>query len=305
MATSIHKSLLLAVTLVVGVLAIAGCEDPFIDPYKQGAFYTVWGYLSTFEDTHYVRVVPVRRFPETINRPGDPHAEIDAQVWSEDLQTGVIRIWRHELRRLDDGTYGHIFWTTFTVREGATYRLRVVRSDDVFSTAEITIPTGFDYEVLPARNVDGSVIQTIRWKDAPTPEHMDVVYCAGRVGSSACDDGADGGGFLVRYNTQGRRVGNDWEVDVDLSRDFEMLRSTARLDPDEPLELYSLQMRLNALDPGWRVLADPNAFAQPTALDNIVGGFGYWGAIGNSVADWFPESEAIEELLVTPAPFGG
>ena len=293
------------VAAVLLMLGVAGCEGPFIDPFREGAHFTVWGFLSTFEDTHYVRVIPVRRFPEEIKSPSDPHAEIDAVVHSTDVSTGRIVEWRHNLMQLDDRTYGHVFTAAFPVREGAHYRLTVFRSDGAFSIAETVIPESFESEIMPAQVQPDRVVQIVRWKDVPTPETIDVVYCAGPVDSRVCADGADGGGLLIRYGHEGRRVGNDWEVKVELSRDFELLREIAGLGPDVPLGLFSLQMRINALDEGWAVLADANDFAQLKALDNVLGGFGYWGAVGNSILDWFPEEEALEAIGVIPQPADG
>ena len=294
----------IAAVVLTGLMT-TGCEDPFIDPFQTGSYFTVWGYISTFQDTHYVRVIPVRRFPEEINRPNDPHGEIDAEVFSEDVSTGRVVKWRHSLERLSDGTYGHVFMGSFTIREGATYRLSVVRSDGATSIAETTVPVGFDAEVLPAV-VEGSLVtQTIRWKETPTPEQMTIQYCAGPLDSRACSDGEDGHGLLVSYGNEGRRVGNDWEVDVQLSRDFDFLRTVAGLPVDQQLGLFSLQMRLNALDSGWRVLQDTTAFAQPDALHNVENGFGYWGAIGNSILDWFPDDEALAPLNITAQPYEG
>ena len=167
------------------------------------------------------------------------------------------------------------------------------------------MPTGIEAEVQPAGFVDGQLTQTIRWEDVTTPENMYVVYCARPADGFGCYDGEDGAGLILPYGQQGTRVGDDWEVVVDLSRDFDFLRLVSRLPADMPLVLSSLRMKINALDSGWRVLSDPNAFAQPTALDNVEDGFGYWGSIGVSVLDWFPEEEALRQIGVTLQPSGG
>ncbi len=298
---------LLGVTIVAGmfVLVGSGCDNAAIDPFIEGEHFTVWGFISSFQDTHYVRVIPVRRFPEEINAPSDPHAEIDAVVTTTDVSTGRTVEWSHSLERLDDRTFGHIFRAVFSVRAGARYRLTVTRSDGAKSVAETVVPSGAEAEVIPAEVVGDRVFQTIRWKDVPTSDNMYLIYCAGPLNSRACADGGDGGGLNISYGRQGARVGNDWEVVVELSRDFAFLRTVSGIPPEVPIGLFSLQMRLNTLDEGWRVLSDPNDFAQPGALDNVEGGFGYFGSIGNSILDWFPEEEALATIGVTPQPEGG
>ena len=261
----------LLISLLTGAvsLIVSGCDSPSIDPFVTGSHFTVWGYISPFADTHFVRVIPVRRFPEEIVQPGDRHAEIDARVTSTDVARGHTRQWQHSLRRLDDGTYGHIFYSAFVVRSGGRYRLTVTRSDGMESVAETVVPSDHEVEILPAEVVDDRVIQIIRWKDVPTLENTDIIYCAAPIGIRACYDGEDGAGLIIGYGRKGARVGNDWEITVDLSRDFDFLRQINGLAPDLPLGLYTLHMRVIVLDAGWRVLLDPTEFAQPGALDNV------------------------------------
>lgn len=289
--------------LITGLLlTLMGCEDPFIDPFVDGQHFTIWGYLSAFDEEHTIRVIPVRRFPEEINSPSDPQAEIDAEVTSMNLLTGKTVTWKHELVQLNDRTYGHVFRSSFLISPGGKYELSVTRSDGATSTAVATIPTGIEAEILPAEVRGDSVVQTIRWKDVPTAENIDVVYCAGPVGSRACSDGNDGGGLLIPYGASGTRNGNDWEVTVYLARDFRFLRDISRIPLETPLEVYTMQMRIRALDPTWTVFDDPEVFGQPGALHNVVNGFGYFGAIGFSTLDWLPDAEALAVLGVTPAP---
>lgn len=293
----LRRSLLIG----IGALLVSSCEDPMIDPFVEGKHFTVYGFLNPFEDEHFVRVVPVRRFPEDIPERDSPHAAIDAVVTSINLSTGGQTVWTHTLARLDDGTFGHVFRAQFRVSAGVTYRLVVRRSDGAESTAETTIPTGMTAEALESTLTNGEVVQVIRWKNVPKVDDINVVYCAAPVGSTGCADGADGGGLLIRYGTVGRRVGNDWEVPVRLSRDFRFVREVANLDPETALQLNSLQMRVLGLDPKWTVIDDPDQFAQPNALNNVENGFGYWGSVGNGLLDWVPDATALTRLGIVPA----
>ncbi len=281
---------------LLAVLILIGCEDPFIDPFATGKHFTVYGYLSPFESEHVVRVVPVRRFPEDIEGPGEPQSEIDAVVETTNLATGQTVRWVHSLRRLDDGSFGHVFSAQFVVSRGTTYRLTVRRSDGAESVAETTVPHFTEAEALPATVSGDTVQQIIRWKGIPGVDDVNIIYCAAPVGVGACFDGADGGGLLIPYGPVGRRVGNDWEVPVELSRDFAFLRDIAGLSPELPLQLNSLQIRVLGLDEKWTVYDDPDVFAQPTSLNNVENGFGYWGSVGNGLFEWTPDESALAEM---------
>lgn len=282
--------------ILLAALSLTGCEDPFIDPFATGKHFTVYGYISPFESEHFVRVVAVRRVPEDIGGPGDPHSEIDAEVESTNLATGQTVRWAHSLRRLDDGSFGHVFSAQFLVNRGDAYRLTVRRSDGAESYAETTVPIFTEAEALPATVSDGTVQQVVRWKNMPGLDDVNIVYCAAPAGMTGCFDGADGHGLLIPYGPVGARVGNDWEVPVELSRDFAFLRDVAGLSADLPLQLNSLQIRVNGLDEKWTVYDDPDVFAQPSALNNVVNGFGYWGSVGNGLFEWTPDEAALAEL---------
>ena len=95
------------------------CDDTAIDPFSNdGKYFTVYGYLDILETQHEVRVIPVTRRGAVIETPTSSNANIDAVVTSTDLTTGETRRWGYTLEQLDDGTYGHIFRSTFILQPG-------------------------------------------------------------------------------------------------------------------------------------------------------------------------------------------
>jgi hypothetical protein len=247
-------------------------------------------------------VIPVRRYPEEIQEDGEPQSEIDAEVFSRNLSTDQETRWTHSLMRLDDGSYGHVFSAPLTVSAGATYRLTVRRSDGAESTAETRVPRNLEAVALPATVIGDSIVQVIRWQNVPKVERLYVVYCAAPVDGPICADDLDGKtGLIVIYRGRrlGHRVGSDWEMAIQLSRDFKLLRDVADLTEDIPLQLKSLEVRITALDENWTVYDDPEVFAQPGALHNVENGFGYWGALGVSEFEWVPDAETLRLLGVT------
>ncbi len=293
---------LLAIAMI-GACCIAACDDPFVDPFDTGKHFTVYGYLSPLESDHYVRVIPVRRSPEHIDGPGADQSEIDAEVFSTNLSTDETVKWSHALTQLSDGSYGHVFSSHFVVNAGVTYRLTVRRSDGAESVAETNVPRNVTAEALPAVVAGDSIVQPIRLKNVPMIERLYVVYCASPVDGPICADDLDGKtGLIVIYlGRRGHRVGSDWEIGVQLSRDFQILRNVAHLEEGVPLVLKSLELRVTALDPAWIVTEDPEEFAQPYALNNVSNGFGYWGSLGVGEFEWVPDTNILDALGVSTA----
>lgn len=280
-------------TLVIGWLLLAGCEDPMIDPFTTGRHYTVYGYLNAFDNEHFVRVIPVRRSPEEISRPADPHAALDAVVTSTDLASGATVAWNHTLRQLDDGSYGHVFTSRFVVRLGHTYRLVIHRSDGAESIAETTVPNLGSPTVEPARVTPDSVTQVVRWPGAGVPDHIEVAYCAKPVGSLSCEE------IVIDYGRSGRKTSGGWEVEVALGRDLRFVRQQQGFEDTLAVELSTVEMRFTSLDQAWQAPVgsfDPYVFAQPGALTNVENGFGFWGSVARSTYAWTPDPEVLDAL---------
>lgn len=288
---------LLSGCLVILCLGLVGCEDPFIDPFLPGKHYTVYGYLNAFDIDHFVRVVPVRRSPENIPDPDAPHAEIDAVVTSTDLTSNVTTRWTHQLTRLDDGTYGHVFFGRFVVRQGRTYRLVIRRSDGVETTAETTVPNLPPPVAGPVRITPDSVTQKVFWPRGGTPEEIILAYCAKPVGAFSCND------ILIDYDRAGRKTDDGWELPVALGRDLLFVRQQLGLPNSVTLELSNLELRFTSLDEKWTAPQgpfDPEVFAQPGALTNVENGFGFWGSVARSIHSWLPDEAALEALGYVP-----
>lgn len=284
-------------TLLTVVLLLAGCEDPFIDPFVSGKHFTVYGYLNAFDVDHFVRVVPVRRTPEQIDNPNVPQAEIDAVVTSTDLSTNTEIRWTHTLQQFDDGTYGHVFSSRFVVHPGRRYRLTVRRSDGAESTAETTVPNLPEPEVDPATVTADSVSQVLHWIGAGTPQSIEVVYCAKPIGQISCS------GIPINYGRAGHRTSDGWDVPVKLSRDLPFVRQRLAYPDTVILVLADVEMRFTSLDRYWVVPPepiDPELFAQPAALNNVENGFGYWGSVARTNHSWIPDRRALESLGYVP-----
>ena len=158
---------------------LSGCNDTFIDPFEnEDRFFTVYGFLDLLETEHTIRVVPVTRTPEEILGPAEPKAFLDAVVTSTDRTTGVVTSWKHALEKLEDG---QIFRAKFLVQPSRRYRLEVVRSDGVTTTAETTIPYFSDntlMEIDPMVFSEDSTVVTqhLQITEIASPWDIQVVY---------------------------------------------------------------------------------------------------------------------------------
>ena len=289
---------ILSPLLLAGFLLLSGCDDTFIDPFDNNdRFYTIYGYLDVLETEHRVRVIPITRFPERIESPTDDQATIDAVVTSTDLNTGQTLHWQHSLDQLDDGTYAHIFRTSFLVQPGHRYRLEVKRSDGATATAETRVPfvsAGASFRLDPAEiTADSTVTQNVYFSGIPSPWNIESIYL---MVNETILGGALQGRFFVPYGRTGERTEDGgWRFQLRISEDqlsvrneIEAYRRQGVYD-NSPLRLRSMGIQIRILDEQWdppEGVFDPEVLAQPGTLSNVENGYGFWGAVGIYAQEW-------------------
>ena len=288
--------------VVAGVLlATTACDDAFIDPFENDdRFFSIYGFIDeakNFEPgaEHTLRVIPITRFAERIESPTDDQASIDAVVTTVDVSTGASQRWDHSLEKLDDGTFAHIFRTRFFVQPGRTYRLEVLRSDGVTTTAETKVPTTGRIETLvSAPQVDaetGAITQEIRLAEVPSPWDIEVIY---RVGNDF---------IATPYPLPYGRVGTPtddggWRFTVNITEDFKRL-SALLGTPVSAIQVPVMGLKIRLLDEQWTPpegVFDPEVLAQPGTLSNVENGYGFWGSLSLYQHDWLT-SAALRDLL--------
>lgn len=281
--------------LLFVLFAGTSCDDSFIDPFEnEDRFFTVYGFLDVLEVSHAVRVIPVTRHAERITDPADPQAAIDARVVSTDLLSGETVAWTHALERLEDGTFGHVFRARFIVRPGRTYRLEVIRSDGVRTTAETTVPSIPDAALFrlapPLFSADSTVVtQEIDMPRITSPWAIQAVYLYG--------GGIVNRRVFVPYGRAGGRTGDGWHLTLNISADQPAVRAAiaedlaaGRLAEGGPVFLTAMGLQLRVLDQNWdppEGVFDPEVLAQPGALTNVEHGYGFWGSIGLYIQEWY------------------
>lgn len=278
--------------LTLPLFSFSACDSAFIDPFdNDDRFFTVYGYLdqtTNFQPgaTHAVRVIPVTRRAERIEDPSDAQASIDARVFSIDTMTGQEIEWRHSLDQLDNGNYGHIFRSSFSVVSGRTYRLEVRRSDGIVTSAETTVPS-FSGVVarrpLPVRSEnDRQVLQDILLPGLAAIWDITVIY---RLRAPDCFT-ANTSIHRLPYGNSAVFTSEGWRLTTQVSDDKEVA-ANQRGGPS-PF-LCSMGVEVRALDAEWPAPSAGEQLSAQTFADqpsNVENGYGFWGAVGLLQSEW-------------------
>ena len=273
----------------------AGCDDATLDPFDNDArYFTVYGYLDVLERDHEVRVIPVTRQSSVIESPTALNASIDAVVTSTDVRTGETRTWSYALERLEDGTYGHIFRSSFIVIPGRTYRLDITRSDGVVTSAETKVPyigdpALFDLSPVLFESDSTELSQEVIIPEIASPWNIEAIYLWG--------GGTINRRVYVPYERRGQRTIDDgWELTITISEDQSVVRDNidgsiaiGTIDPGTPIFLTSMGLQIRVLDENWdppNGVFDLDVLSTPGSFSNVVNGYGFWGSVGLYIQEW-------------------
>lgn len=303
----LHRRLFFLVFVILSAWGGLACSETLIDPFEnEERYYTIWGYIDQLSTEHSVRVVPVTRFPEDIQSSFDDDAQIDAEVYSTDLVTGERRRWNHTLKKLEDGTYGHIFSSQFIVNPKRSYRLEVIRSDGKKAWAETTVP-GVHSDTLLVRspivweNDSSLVYQDFEIPGIPSPWEIQAIY--------RWEGGTAKQNVYVPYGRSGERTAEgSWKVRVNISEDqpkvWEWVQwaiDRGMLEPGGTHLLYAMGLQVRILDKNWdppEGIFDPEVLAQPSVMSNVSNGYGFFGSVGLYTQEW--NTAAISRALGYP-----
>ena len=293
------KRLIQYSTVLACLAFLLSCSDTFLDPFENdGRYYSVYGFLDVSESVHHVRVVEITRFAEEIEENRSDTRNLDARVTSTDLSTGESTLWTHQLRQLEDGTWGHVFSGRFLVRPGRTYRLEIERSDGKVTSAETTVPRFpttipspdtlfFPYEANP----DSAHSAVVTVPDIASPWDITLFY------------NLQSRNVAVPYGRAGTRTrAGGWQFEVDMPRDAPQMRADLGLEPSDPLPLlHAITLQIRALDANWDPpdgIFDPDILAQPGTMSNVRNGYGFFGSVGLYQHTWIPAPRQVVGLQV-------
>ena len=284
-------------------LTLSGCDDTFLDPFENDQrYFTVYGFLDPLQIRQTVRIIPVTRFPEDIRGPAEGQAFIDARVYTRDLTDSTSTLWTHDLKRLDDGSYIHLYHADFLVKPGHTYRLDVIRNDEKRSMATTTVPKpASDKFVLasgPGVRGDSTVIQEISLPGISALWDLNAVYLV--QGPDYIDR------TFVPYKTpSGPGLDGLWKYQLNITADQDSIIARAqrfmrnRAIDTLPVTLTSLGVQFRIIDTAWYpylVEEDVVKLSQPGVSSNVINGYGIFGSMGLHREEWEVSSQVAKVL---------
>ena len=251
---------------VLAFALLAGCDNTIESPESLRGTYTLYGALNPTADTQAVRIVPVR---DTIGL--DEDVALPITVVSVDLMTGAETPWRDSLVAFSNGTRGHVYSALFRPAYGSRHQIVVRRDEGGELSALVAVPPRIEPLRRPVQT-SGGLRYPILMPDAPQLNRVTVTYdLVGRGGSAQITRPAFGTVGPVEFG---------WQILLDVTGDATAIQVDAGGRPgDFSLEQFTIRGEVASED--WRPpggVFDPDVLADPEALTNVRGGFGFVGA---------------------------
>lgn len=264
---------------MVGLALLSACDNT-IDPFAGGGGspFALFGYLDSAADTQFVRVSRVRSDEVLSGGLGDPPV-----VTTTERQTGHSVVWRDSVVVMEDGSPGRIYFSTFDVQTGATYRMDVRDEGAPPTRATTTVPATSGIVVFtPHLNRFGDLEQRLRWEDLPRAREAHVHYRVRGVSSGADTT------IAISYIGSGEISARGWTVHVTLDRDSRLVRRFAeQAFGDTSLVLLDVSMSLESPSEEWAVLGEPF---------NIENGSGFFASVARFRESWSLDSSIVRSI---------
>jgi hypothetical protein len=255
-------------------LGLAGCDDQIDTPDSLRGTYTLWGALDPTADVQSLRVVPVT---DTIGR--GTAAPLPVTVVSLDLATGAETAWRDSVVTFRDGSVGHVYRAALRPAYGSRHRVVVRRDAGGEVSAIVAVPPYVEI-VRQTAQLSGGVRYPVLWPGAPQVNRVRVSYL---LQSAACEDPT----VLTRtFSGPSGPVEFGWQTVLDLDEESR----TIQMDLG-PRVLRGVTITGEVASEDWRPpggVFDFDVLAEPSALGNVDGGFGFVGAAYDVSVSFLP-----------------
>ncbi len=277
--------------LALALVLLAGCDDSIDAPESLAGTYTLWGALDPRADVQSVRVVPVR---DTIGL--GTAAPLPVTVASTDLATGAETAWRDSVVTFRDGSIGHIYRGAFRPAYGSRHRVVVRRAD---GGGEVSALVAVPPLVEPLRQTPqlaGGLRYPILMPGAPQLNRLRVTYALESLAGQGRDVVVDG-------TRSAGPVEFGWRVLLDLAQDDDAIQAAAGGGPGG-FRLVRVTVTGEVASEDWRPpggVFDVDVLADPQALTNVRGGFGFVGAAYPFEVRFVPTPCEIAQTSFAPA----
>lgn len=261
-------------------LGLAACDDAIDTPDSLRGTYTLWGALDPTSAVQSVRVVPVT---DTVGLGST--APLPVTVVSVDLATGAEAAWRDSVVVFSNGGVGHVYRAAFRPAYGSRHRVVVRRDGGGEVSAVVAVPPYVE-PVFQATRLSGGVQYPVLWPGAPQLNRARVTYTVQSAATCAVET-------VTRDFGVSGPVEFGWQTVIDLGAEAQVIREALG-----PQGLVSIQITAEVASEDWRPpggVFDPEVLAEPNALGNVSGGFGFVGAaydVATSIRPTFSELAA-------------
>lgn len=287
--------ILYLLTAVTVSFLILGCEENITAVTGTDQAFSLYGVLRPVADTQYISIYPIT----DLLAPTEPEP-LEGTVTATDQTTGESYELRDSLVLEENGHYAHFAWMPIRARYGHTYRIRVENLENQVSTTEVTVPQEASLEIRePEETFSVGVTNPVFvTEEVPRLMNVEVEY---HIKFAEGEPQATTTRMTVSYNDEPREMDGGWIVDVNLSNDFEKLRSRLQILGDWSVSygiaLLDMTIRLAVVNEEWDPPGgnfDDDVLVQPGTMSNVENGFGFVGAGYRLEEQWRPSAEYLE-----------
>ena len=273
--------------LLLGFVALGGCEEEFTPIIDTGRPFTLWGTLDPREGVQKIRVVPIRLQLD---------AEVgtaDATVVAENLGTGAMYTWRDSIVAYPDGPAGFVYLSDFTPDYGERYRITATRADGVASTVFLEIPPIVEPFVSVPEGPIGLVELPVFWLGAPRVNAAEVTY--GALGPSCGETPIT----LALEESEVEPAKFGWVTNLPLSRHAAEIKG--RLGSNATVGRITVHALVTNAEwkPPFGFTFDPDITVEPGTVSNVQNGFGFVGGAYAAEMTWQPDADLVSQMGLT------
>ena len=287
----------IAAAVVLGILLVVlvACEEDVTAVVGTDLPFSLYGVISPQLDSQWVRVYPI----EARLIPAEPEP-LDATVTSTDLTTGEEFAWRDSVMIDFADQFAHVYWAPFQAEYDHAYRIEVRRSDGAETSVVAAVPESSELVLESPQISPGNVfLPVLVAGDIPRVLGVHVEYSVAYLPFEVGDIITNR--FTIPYYTEPHQAEGGWRIRINLSDDFEDVRSTIAsqgesLDGRVGIILLNASIRLIVGNEEWDPpdgRFDADLLVQPGVLTNVEHGFGFVGAGYRLEREWIPSREAI------------
>lgn len=270
------------ILLILAVCWLAGCEEDANPVIGTDQAFTIYGYFNPGADTQAARVFQID--DELLRTRPEP---IDARVRSINLTTGDEVVWADSIVEFSFQQFGHVFYAPFRAEFEHRYRIEVMRSDGVVTSAEAIVPPASMPELLAPKAQRTQVRLPVLWRGAERLINIAVIY---HLNFDT---------IRIEYPLEAQQATADGLlVEVKLLEDARRIFREAAQNFSGPVLLNEIEMRVFVVNEDWQLPAgvssfDPELLVEPGTFSNVENGFGYFGSGYPSSIQWLPDSTVL------------